>query len=185
MASSIQGLLNANEINFTFGVIYNTAAGTIKIEEKSEGIHASNSFGVPSDFGITYWEIETNSGYPWRNTDETILHPDINNLQSVSGILRNTEMNLVSPSYMYRTYESNFLDLFNIHNICMHSQNLGHFNSIGVRGENSIIRKIPVPSGFGYLIIDSVVSPHDKMNVSRQNVLKNVYHLKRCFWQCY
>ena len=170
MASNIQDLLNANEINFTFGVVYTTATGSIKIEETSEGIHASNSFDVPSDFGITYWEIEANGVYPWRNTDETIIYPDINNLQSINGILRNTDFNPVRLSYMYRTYESNFLDLFNIHNICTHCPNLGHFNSIGVRGESSIIKKIPVSSGFGYLIIDSVVSPHDKMDVSRQSI---------------
>ena len=33
LASSIQDLLNANEINFTFEVVYNTATGTIKIEK--------------------------------------------------------------------------------------------------------------------------------------------------------
>ena len=33
LASSIQDSLNANEINFTFEVVYNTATGTIKIEE--------------------------------------------------------------------------------------------------------------------------------------------------------
>ena len=71
---------------------------------------------------------------------------------------------------MYKTYESNFLDLLSIHNIYMHCPNLGHFNSIGPRGENSIIKEIPVSSGFGYLIIDSVVAPHDKMDVSRQNI---------------
>ena len=73
-------------------------------------------------------------------------------------------------AYMYKTYESGFLDLLNIHNIYMHCPNLGHFNSIGVRGENSIIKKIPVSSSFGYLILDSVVPPHDKMDVSRQTV---------------
>ena len=71
---------------------------------------------------------------------------------------------------MYRTYENNFLDSLNIHNIYMHCPNIGHVNSIGVRGENGIIKKIPVSSGFGYLIIDSVVSPHDKMDVSRQSI---------------
>ena len=71
-------------------------------------------------------------------------------------------------------------DLLNIHNVYMHCPTIGHFNSIGVGGENSIIKKIPVSSGFGYLIIDSGVSPHDKMDVSRQNIktihitLKNV-----------
>ena len=124
LASSIQDLLNANEIDFTFEVIYNTATGTIKIEEKPGGIHASNSFDVPSDSGITYWEIEANSDYPWRNTGETIIYPDINNLQFLNGILRNTEMNPVSISYMYTTYENNFLDLLNIHNIYMRCTNL-------------------------------------------------------------
>ena len=79
-------------------------------------------------------------------------------------------MTPVHLSYMYKTYESGFLDLLNIHNIYMHCPNLGHFNSIGVRGENSIIKKVPVSSSFGYLILDSVVSPHDKMGVSRQNI---------------
>ena len=49
-------------------------------------------------------------------------------------------------AYMYKEYESGFFDLFNIHNIYMHCPNLGHFNSIGVRGEISIIQKIPVSS---------------------------------------
>ena len=40
--------------------------------------------------------------------------------------------------------------------------------SIGVRGENTIINNIPVSSSFGYLIIGSVVSPHDEIDVSRQ-----------------
>ena len=52
----------------------------------------------------------------------------------------------------------------------MHCPNLGHFNSVGVRGGSTIIKKVPVSSSFGYLIIGSVVSPHDKMDVSRQTV---------------
>ena len=79
-------------------------------------------------------------------------------------------MTPVRLSYMYDTYESGFLDLLNIHNIYMHCPNLGHFNSTGVRGENTITKKVTVFSSFGYLIIDSAVSPHDKMDVSRQTV---------------
>ena len=67
----------------------------------------------------------------------------------------------------------------------MHCPNLGHFNSIGVRSESSIIKKIPVSSGFGYLIIDSVVSPHDNMDVSRQSIKTIQIVLKDVFWQCY
>ena len=58
-------------------------------------------------------------------------------------------MTPVRLSYMYKTYESGFLDLSSIHNIYIHCPNLGHLNSIGVRGENSIIKKIPVSSSFG------------------------------------
>ena len=53
--------------------------------------------------------------------------------------------------------------------------------SIGVRGENTIIKKVVVSSSFGYLIMDSVVAPHDKIDVSRQLfktlqfTLKNVH----------
>ena len=45
---------------------------------------------------------------------------------------------------------------------------VGHYSSIGVRGENTIIKKVLVSSSFGYLIMDSVVAPHDKIDVSRQ-----------------
>ena len=58
--------------------------------------------------------------------------------------------------------------MLNVHNICIHSCTLGHYRSIGVRGENTIIKTVLVSSGFGYLIMDSVVAPHDKIDVSRQ-----------------
>ena len=65
----------------------------------------------------------------------------------------------------------------------MHCPNLGHFNSIGVRGENTIIKKVPVSSSFCYINIDSAVSPHDKIDVSRQ-IVKTIHITLRCFWQC-
>jgi len=168
LASGMQDLLNSIEINFTFEVKYNTATGSIKIEETTEG--SGNAFDVPTDLGIATWDTETNNQYPWRNIEGTIVYPDVVYPQSINGVLRNTEMVPVNLSFMYNTYQSGFLDLLNIHNIYIHCPNLGHFNSIGVRGESTIIKKVPVSSSFGYLIIDTVVSPHDKMDVSRQNV---------------
>ena len=66
------------------------------------------------------------------------------------------------------SFETGFIDLLNVHNIYIHSSNLGHYTSISVRGENTIIKTVPVSSSFGYLIMDSVVAPHDKIDVSRQ-----------------
>ena len=169
MASGIQDLLNSIEINFTFDVKYNIATGTIKIEETTEG--SCNDFAVPSDFGITD-RFYNHPEYSWReNIDNNYVYPDDNNLQSINNVLRNTELtHHVNLSFTYSIYESGFLDLFNIHNVYMHCPSLGHFNSIGVRGENTIIKKASVSSSFGYLIIDGVVSPHDKMCVGRQTV---------------
>ena len=45
---------------------------------------------------------------------------------------------------------------------------LGIITLLGVRGESTIIKKVPVSSSFGYLILDCVVAPHDKIDVSRQ-----------------
>ena len=170
MVTAIQELLNGLDENFIFDVIYNPARGTVNIKEKSEVIHADNEFLVPSDFGIMNWMSNTDSDYPWRNIDGTIKAVDINSPQSINGVLRNTQMiHLHQLSDYYKSYESGFIDLVNAHNIYLHCLNLGHFNPIGARGENAIIKKKTcVSSSFGYLRIDSVVAPHDKMDASRQ-----------------
>ena len=67
-------------------------------------------------------------------------------------------------------HESGFIDLLNAHSIYIHCPNLGHYNSVAVRGESSSIKKVPVSSSFGYLILDSVLAPHDKLDVSRQSL---------------
>ena len=66
---------------------------------------------------------------------------DINNIQYINGVLRNTEMIHHQLSDYYKSYESGFIDLLNVHNVYLHCPNPGHFNSIGVRGESTIIKK--------------------------------------------
>ena len=109
-----------------------------------------------------------------NNGEPTTVDPT--NLMSINEVMRHS---LPKPST--NGFESGFLDLLNTHNIYMHCDNLGHYSTLGVRGENTIIKKIPVSSSFGYLIMDSVVAPHDKIDVSRQLIktlhftLKNVH----------
>ena len=163
-------------------VLYHPARGTITIETKSENMGEHDKFYIPSDFGIMTWMSTTSGNYPWKNRLGLATPIDTNNLHSINGVLRNTDMIEVSlESEYYRSYESGFIDLLNDHNVYLHCPDLGHFNSIGVRGENTIIKKVSVSSSFGYLIIDSVVAPHDKIDVSRQLVktvefsLRDVY----------
>ena len=121
------------------------------------------------------WMSNTDSDYPWKDIDGNIQTVDVNSLRSVNGVLRNTEMiHLHQLSNCYKSYESGFVYLFNAHTIYLHCPNLGHFNSIGVRGESTIIKQISVSSSFGYLIIDSVVAPHDTIYVSRQLIKKTI-----------
>ena len=82
------------------------------------------------------------------------------------------------------TYESGFIDLLNVHSIYIHCPDVGPYNTVGVRGGNSIIKKVPVSASFGYLILDSVVALHDKRDVSRQSLNNNAFQFKECSWQC-
>ena len=92
LVTAIQELLNGLGENFTFEVKYNPARGAVYIEEQSEGIHANNELPVPSDFGKMNWMGHTGSGYPWRNIDGTIKAINIDNLQPINGVSRNTQM---------------------------------------------------------------------------------------------
>ena len=155
-----------------FTCVYNTARGTITIT-------ANRSFRIYTDEQVVQLtnSIGVDPSFPgWVDHNDLPTTVDVNNLMSMNEILRNSESKSAEE-----TYESGFIDLLNVHNIYMHCPNIGHYNCIGVRGENSIIKKIPVSSSFGYLIIDSVVAPHDKIDVSRQSIktmhftLKNVH----------
>ena len=168
MAAAIQELLNGFNVTFDLEVLYHSARGSITIEAKSENMDSHDKFYIPSDFGIMTWVSTT---HPWTDKQGFVTSVDPNNLHSINGVLRNSDMISVSlESGYYRSYESGFIDLPNVHNVYKHCPDLGHFNSIGVRGGNTIIKKVPVSSSFGYLVIGSVVAPHDKIDVSRQLV---------------
>ena len=82
------------------------------------------------------WMSSTGSDYPWRNRLGLITTVDNNNLQSINGVLRNSNSITVNlETECYRSYESGFIDLLNVHNVYLHCPNLVHFNNIGVRGQ--------------------------------------------------
>ena len=86
--------------------------------------------------------IGTGSDYPWRDRQGNLTTVDINSLQSSNGVLRNSELITVSlEPGNYRTHESGFIDLFNVHNVYLHCPNSCHFDSISVRDESTIIKK--------------------------------------------
>jgi hypothetical protein len=90
------------------------------------------------------------------------------------------------------TLETGFINLRSIHNIYITSPNLGSFDTLGPRGEQNIVKKVPVSSDWGYVIFDSVVSEHDHIDVSKgyfktieltlRDVRGNVINLNKAHW---
>ena len=78
------------------------------------------------------WMNSTDSDYPWKDIQGNITTSKINNLKSIIGVLRNSNMITINlePEY-YRTYGGGFIDLLNVHNVYLHCPNLCLFNSIG------------------------------------------------------
>ena len=140
MAAAIQELLNGFAVTFGFEVLFHSARGTVTIEAKSEGLGEHNKFHIPSDFGIMNWMNSTDRDYPWQNRQGLFTSVDNNILQSVNGVLMNSNSITVNlETEYYRSYEIGFIDLLNVQIVYLHCPNLGHFNSIGVRGVNTII----------------------------------------------
>ena len=79
-----------------------------------------------------------------------------------------------------------------MYNIYITSPNLGSFDVLGPRGEQNIVKEVPVSSDWGYVIFDSVVSEHDYIDVSKgyfktielvlRDVRGNVIELNNGHW---
>ena len=138
---------------------YNNNVGTIEITNFS-----NSQFRALADETVVSLQ---NANWYGDGGEHHVYSLNINHLRSMNEVFRNS---VQAPSET--SYESGFIDLLNVHYIYIyiyfHFPSLGNYNSTGVRGEHTIIKKVPVSSSFGYLIIDSVVALHDKIDVSRQ-----------------
>ena len=179
LANEIQEKLQTSIPDLAFTCSYTIATGKISIKA---GV--GKEFKVLTNFLVS--SIDPGTPDPWRgwrDNNDNVITVDTSNLNSINEVLRNTSGiydGTWAPGMdpLDTEFTSEFLDLLNVHNIYIHSSTLGHYNSIGVRGENTIIKKVPVSSSFGYLIMDSVVAPHDKINVSKQLIKTLHFSLK-------
>jgi len=137
-ATAVQTVLNSMVPNI-FTVSINTQQNNLNIS-----VVGSNTFKI-------YTDIET----------ETLF----NTTQTINKILQNEDG--TSKTYNSSSpYTSGFLELLSIRNIYIHSPNLSSYTTYGGKGESNIIKKIPVSSDFGYLIIDNYTSTHDWLDCS-------------------
>jgi hypothetical protein len=144
-----------------FQVSYNPLEFTIGITNTSEAVE---------------WYMLTDIDLKTRFNGRFTTSYDITNPCSLNEVLRNYSNN---TKYTQATpYESSFLNLQLINNIYLSSPNLGNFTTIGPRGEESIIRKIPVSSEFGYMIIDRNTSNHDYLECSKASLKTIEFNLR-------
>jgi hypothetical protein len=88
--------------------------------------------------------------------------------QSINFILGNATGNspLYGPNYLF---VSCFLQLTQ-NDVYITSPNLGTYTTLGPRGEANILRKVPVTSTYGYLIVDQATSNHAYLDCSEQTL---------------
>ena len=77
----------------------------------------------------------------WRNKIGNDVYVGLYNLTSLNDVIRHSNNTNYHPSTIpgLSSFVIGSIGLLNIHNIYIHSSNLGNYNSIGVRGENTII----------------------------------------------
>jgi len=117
---------------------------------------------------LTKTDIATKLNNTWNGVDYNVSKPsDVN-----TNMLRQNE----GLSALYSNaniFVSGCLDLQPIRNIYLSSPNLGNFNTLGPRGQASIIKKVPVSSNYNEMIFDNMMSTNDFLDCSKQT-LKNI-----------
>ena len=105
---------------------------------------------------------------------------DRGNPASMNEVLRNYGSTLGETALytINNPYESGFLNFQGINKIYLSSPNLGCFTTIGPRCEQTIIKKIPVSSEFGYMIIDRSTSPHDYLECGKTTLRTLEFNLR-------
>ena len=83
---------------------------------------------------------------------------------SVNDIIAN-----LTPNSGY-SLVSGMLSLNGFRAVYLSSSTLSNYNTLGAKGENNIIKNIPVNADFGYICIDQHVSDHDYLPVERMTL---------------
>ena len=125
---TLNTLLQTRFPNDNFPCVYNPSVGTITMS-------STMGFRIMTDDMVKSLQGDIAGWYGYKNGEE-IGPPDYNNLRSTNEVIRYSKQ--ASPN---TSFETGCIDLLIVHNTYIHSSNWGHYNSIGVRGENTIIKK--------------------------------------------
>ena len=117
LATTLNTILQIRFPNDNFSCVYNISVGIITISSTTD-------FRIMTDEFVK--SLQINIGGWYGNNNEEIGHPDYNKLRYINEVLRYSTIALSNTFF-----EIGFIDSFNVHNIYIHSSNLGHYGSIG------------------------------------------------------
>jgi hypothetical protein len=143
----------------TFAIALQTLCNFILANVFTVSYNTSQNNIVITALGTTTFKMLTDS--------EALATFGITN--TINNILQNSSGTSATYSST-RPYVSGFLELISIKNIYIHSPNLSSFTTYGGKGESNIIKKVPVSSDYGYMIIDNYTSTHDWMDCSNLTI---------------
>jgi len=162
LRKAIEDQLNANvpsPITNNYAVAYDSSSNTLTISHP--GPDPPNSdFYLLTDDDLKYY-------------NSNLLAINKSNTQSANNVLRNLESSQIITAvenYPYVTsWTSPFIDIVNHHSVYIHSS-LSSFNTLGCRGESSIIAKVPSSASWGSTIFHNVSSSVDFVDVGKRNI---------------
>jgi hypothetical protein len=177
LATLIQTKIDTVTGTGNFFVGNNTSKNTISIS--TGGLYTKFYILTDSDLATRVsgtWNLQY-----FTNTAGQVVHNphynstynyELNNTMSCNDVLNNNDG--FSPVYTIPSispggsYISNFLNLSLVRNLYISSPNLGSYSTLGARGESNILKKVPVTSSYGSMIIDTATSNHDFLDCSDQ-----------------
>ena len=144
-------------ITNNYAVAYDSSSNVLTITHPNT---TDNDFYLLTDDDLKYY-------------NSTLLSINKTNPQSANNLLRNLESDTIITTvenYPYtNSWTSNFIDIVNHHSVYVHSS-LSSFNTLGCRGESSIIAKVPSNASWGSTIFHNVSSSVDFVDVGKRNI---------------
>ena len=144
-------------ITNNYAVAYDSSSNVLTITHPNT---TDNDFYLLTDDDLKYY-------------NSTLLSINKTNPQSANNLLRNLESDTIITTvenYPYtNSWTSNFIDIVNHHSVYVHSS-LSSFNTLGCRGESSIIAKVPSSASWGSTIFHNVSSGADFVDVGKRNI---------------
>jgi hypothetical protein len=172
LALAIQGqLVNAfatstpstrKDLRTVLGVVYTSATNSISIQ--------------PLNLVGFTWKLKVLTDKDLRTVGHSFYNVAGTNIPSMNDVFRNYGS---SPIYdITNYYTSAFLNLTLCNDVYLSSPNLGTFTTLTVTGEQSVIKRIPVTTDYGFMVLDTVTSVNDLLECSRVTLTSLEFHLK-------